>query len=173
MPDHDLIVVDFGLPLAEGVTLTPTGATISATLTLDQFLAAVKNANTLTTASLWAIGDLLLYGERQPAWGDAYTQALDLSERSAWVLTNAMRLATAYPVAERVPGLSWSHHRDALHLKDPLERTHLLTTAAAESLSREEMKGRMGLTVQPRAIPVDDGPYTVCPQCQHRWRTTP
>jgi hypothetical protein len=155
-----------GLPLSEGVTLTPTGAEISNTITLDSFLQAVKNANTLTTASLWALGDLLFYGEHRSDWGETYTQALDLSNRSAWTLSQSIRLSKAYPLTERIAGVSWSHHRDALHLKDRKARRELLERAAALSLSREEMKGEMGLSLQPRK---SDPAFHNCPKCGHQW----
>ena len=152
-----------GIALSESGTLTTTGASISDTITIYDFLDAVKNANTLTTASLWALGDLLYYGERRTDWGEAYTQALDLSGRSEWTLSQAVRISKAYPPKERVEGVSWSHHRDALHLKDPQERQEMLETAAEQSLSREEMKGVMGLSTQPRKHDRN------CPKCGHQW----
>ena len=85
-----------GIALSRSVTLTTTGASISDTITIYDFLDAVKNANTLTTASLWALGDLLYYGEQRTDWGEAYTQALDLSGRSEWTLSQAVRISKAY-----------------------------------------------------------------------------
>ena len=152
-----------GLRLSDDVTLTPIGAHISDTITIESFIQAVQNANTLTTASLWALGDLIFYGEHRADWGETYTQAIDLSSRSEWTLSQSVRLAKAYPATERVLGVSWSHHRDALHLTDPDARKQMLETAAAQSLSREEMKGIMGLSTQPRKHD------RCCPKCGHQW----
>ena len=153
-----------GLTLARGVTLTPVGATIAEALTLDEYVAAMRRANTIATAGLWAVGDLLVYGEDHPSWGEMASQAIDLSGRSAWTLKWATTLSRAYPHDTRVPGVSWSHHRDAMHLDAPQDRRDLLEQAAREGWRREEMKGVMGLAVQPRK----HHPST-CPACGHTW----
>ena len=51
------------MEIAGGVTLTRMGAVIAKNITIDEFCHGLQNCQKLANASMWAIGDLLVYGE--------------------------------------------------------------------------------------------------------------
>ena len=83
-----------GVELADGVYLTTAGARIEGALTLENYIAAVERCELLGNAAVWALGDLLYYGE-QASWGEKYTQAMALTGRSYWSLTQCCLLYTS------------------------------------------------------------------------------
>ena len=153
--------VERGVSLAEGVYLTTTGARIEGDLTLENYIAAVERCELLGNAAVWAIGDLLYYGE-QANWGEKYTQAMALTGRSYWSLTQCMRVAKAYPLDERVEGASWSHHRVALSMPDHEQRTALLEDAVTNNVSAEDLRQQLATSI-PTPKPVG------CPSCNYEW----
>jgi hypothetical protein len=151
-----------GVELADGVHLTTAGARITGELTLDNYVAAVERCELLGNAAVWALGDLLYYGEKQASWGEKYTQAMALTGRSYWSLTQCMRVAKAYPLDARVTGASWSHHRVALSIP-PEERTALLEGAVTSNVSAEGLRQQIATSNAP-------APRTLtCPNCNHEW----
>jgi hypothetical protein len=149
--------------LTDGIQMTHTGALIDPTITFDEFCHGLQNCQQVANGALWALGDLLLYGESRGEWGEMYAQAVDLTKKSYTTLTQAVRLSKAYPPADRVAAVSWSHHREALVEKDPEARHALLHRAAAEGLSREAVRS---LVVGDPPAPA---PSHTCPQCGHQW----
>jgi hypothetical protein len=149
--------------IAPGVQMTHVGAVINPTLDFENFCHALQNCQQIANGALWTLGDLLLYGESRGDWGEMYTQAVDVTKKSYATLSQAVRLSKAYPTDQRVPSVSWSHHREALAVKDPAERHALLLRASSEGFSRETV----------RAIAVGDSPTPppahTCPQCGHQW----
>ena len=150
-----------GVPIAEGIYLTPMGCKIDGTPTLDAFTDAIQRCQTLANASLWCLGDLLYYGEQRQDWGETYTQAIDLTGKSVDTLMQAVRLAKAYPRSQRVSAVSWSHHRIALAVKDPIMRQKVLANAGLDHRSVADLRQQI-------APPRPPTP-TVCPQCGHSW----
>ena len=126
-----------GVELATGIYLTPLGARIIGDPTLEDFCDSVDRCQRLANASMWCLGDLLYYGERHATWGETY------------------------PQEDRVPEVSWSHHRVMLAVKDPAERTRLLQRAAVEHQSVHDV----------RAMLSDPKPPTLhrCPNCGHEY----
>jgi len=151
------------LKLSEGVMLTEAGATLAEDVTFDNYCLALQSCQTLGNASLWAIGDMLLFGSRK--YGEQYSQALELTKRSYSTLTQAKRLAKAYPSEERHPGLSWTHHREALAVKDTDERRRLLVQAENEGWSREQVRDHV---TGADTSPVVEHAHT-CPACGHQF----
>jgi len=151
------------MALSQGITLTPQGAIIQPDVTLPEFLEGFKKCEILANASLWALGDLLLYGESRGEWGEMYTQAIELTRKSYSTMSQAVRLSKAYPIDERVVDVSWSHHREALPITDPDERHNMLVLAGREGLSREGFRSVIaGGDPQPKKL-------TTCPHCGHQW----
>ena len=149
------------IQLAHGIYATRTGAMINENITLEDFCTGLSNCQALANAATWALGDLLVYGENRNEWGETYTQALDLTQKSYSTLTNAVYVSNAYPPEERVDGLSWSHHREIASVKNPDERRALLTQAANEGWSREQLRdAAKGARAPGKKV-------TTCPKCGH------
>ena len=155
--DHEL---ERGVPLATGIYLTPLGARIEGTPSLDDFIESVQRCQTLANASLWCLGDLLYYGEHRHEWGETYTQAVNITGKSPETLMQAVRLSKAYPLDARVPEVSWSHHRVALTVTDPVERHATLQAAGRQGHSVSDVRHQLS-PPQHRT--------TVCPKCQYEW----
>jgi hypothetical protein len=156
--------------LGGGITLTATGATIKGDPTLDQFWAGIQNCYTLANATQWAIGDLLLYGEGRSDWGEEYTQAVELTQKSYWTLTQAVRVSKAFPRDDRefAGSLSWSHHRILAGIKDLNDRRNLLQRCSDEALSCDDLRGVMPKKIAKDATPSTEGEShdITCPFCQ-------
>lgn len=152
--------------LAPGVALTETGAVIAPNISLDAWGGALQTCQAVANASAWALGDLLVFADDHGGWGEAASQYLDLTEKSFSTLQKAIYLARQYPPAERLPGLSWSHHAEVAAIKDPDERTALLLRARDEGWSREHLRAyrteTRGTIGKPR-------PAQTCPACGHQW----
>ena len=149
------------LQLVEGIYLTRQGAIIDpeADITIDNYLEAVSRCQQLSNATLWTLGDLLIYGEEQP-WGEMYSQALDLTGKSIHTLHAAARVSRSYPMEDRLEGVSWSHHREALVLPTE-ERRAALENAVTSGVSAMSLRELLG--------PGKTKKLTVCPQCGHEW----
>ena len=149
-----------GVPLATGIFLTPSGVRIVGDPSLEAFIESVQRCQRLANASLWCLGDLLYYGEQRHDWGETYTQAIDVTGKSVDTLMQAVRLSKAYPPEMRVPDVSWSHHRVALAVKDPVTRKETLETAAREGHSVADLRQQLAPATQRT---------TTCPKCQYEW----
>jgi len=153
--------IEQGVALASGVYLTTMGARIEGEISLTEYVAAVERCQALGNACAWALGDLLYYGSHRGDWGETYTQALALTQKSYWSLTQCLRVAKAYPQTDRVEGISWSHHREALALPDPEQRQQVLASAVTSGQSASDLRQQLSSGRAPRT--------TVCPKCQHEW----
>ena len=89
-----------------------------------------------------------------------YSQALDVTHKSVSTLQAAARASREYPMEDRVSGVSWSHHREALVLPRG-ERRAVLEEAAKMGVSAMALREQLG--------PVKVKKPTVCPQCVHEW----
>jgi hypothetical protein len=151
------------LRLTQGILMTPTGAVIDEDITIDEFCDGLKNCQALANSSMWTLGDLLVYGESRGEWGEMYTQALDLTQKSYSTLTQAMHISKQYPMEERNADVSWSHHREAASIKNRDERQAVLKQAAGEGWTREQVREHVkGAVPQTHNV-------TTCPQCGHEW----
>jgi len=154
--------------LGGGITLTETGAVIEGNPTVDDFCTAVQKCYRLANATMWAIGDLLLYGEGRSEWGETYTQAIELTQKSYSSLSQAVWVSKAYPPEGRefAGMLSWSHHRTVASIKDPAERRQLLQRCVDNSLSRDDLRAMMPKP-SARALPLGEvlSNEITCPFC--------
>ena len=122
--------------------LTRTGLEVTGTPTLDEWQAFGQTLFGLSNASLWAIGDWIVYGEGRGDWGEMYTQAIDATQKSYDTMRHAAWIAEMFQFGRRRPNLSWSHHKEVVSLPEP-EQDHWLDVAAREGLSRTELRERV------------------------------
>ena len=150
--------------LTAHVSLSEQGVQILGDIDITEYVEAVSNITKLTNACSFALGDLIAYGEDHPDWGEMYTQALDETDLSYSTLAHRVRVSRAYPPEDRVEGLSWSHHREALAIKEPTERLEAHASAKLTGISalglREEIVSARG----PK-----EKKATICPKCQHEF----
>jgi hypothetical protein len=163
---------DQGIELGGGIKLTATGAAITGEPTIEEFCAALQNCYLMANATMWAIGDLLLYGEGRGDYGESYTQAVELTQKSYWTLSQAVWVSKAYPKSDREFAglLSWSHHRAAARIKDLDERRTYMKRCVDESLSRDELIGILPKRITESATPdtaTEEGKThdVTCPFC--------
>ena len=159
-------VVDVG----GGIVVTTTGAIIKGHPSIEEFCAAMQGVSRLANACTWAIGDLLVYGEGRGDYGEEYSQAIELTQKSYSTLTKAAKVSRAFPPSDRefARDLSWTHHYLATKIKDAEERRSLLKQCVAQALSREELD-----SIIPKALPKEattgEAHEIECPYCNKRF----
>ena len=150
--------------LTAHVSLSEQGVQILGDIDITEYVEAVSNITKLTNACSFALGDLIAYGEDHPDWGEMYTQALDETDLSYSTLAHRVRVSRAYPPEDRVEGLSWSHHREALAIKDPTERLEALASAKLTGISALGLREEIVSARDPKPKRTH-----VCPKCQHEF----
>lgn len=150
--------------LTAHVSLSEQGVQIIGDIDIGEYCEAVGNVTKLSNACSWALGDLIAYGESRAGWNEMYAQAMDETHLSFSTLQQRVRVSRAYVPEDRVEGLSWSHHREALAIKEPTERLDALASAKLTGISalglREEIVSARG----PK-----EKKATICPKCQHEF----
>jgi len=147
--------------LADGVYLTRHGIVFSdEPLSLEEYCLAVSRCTQIANACQWGLGDLIIFGEDHAEWGERYSQALEATGKSYDTLRQCVRTARAYPMTDRLPTVSFSHHREALAVP-PEERRAVLEDAAAAGISSAALREQLAAASPPQR--------TVCPQCGHEW----
>lgn len=156
--------------IGDNFALTPTGAVITGEPSFEDYNTALYNCQTVANGCMWTLGDLLNYGENRGEWGDMYSQALELTQKSYDSLSRASRMSRLYPKAQRVPEVSWSHHLEAASLRDETARTTILHKAAEYGWSRDDLRQHVttGLTSKTPARPSEPSLAT-CPECGHEF----
>ena len=102
--------------------LTRTGLEVTGTPGFDEWQACGQTLFGLSNASLWAIGDWIVYGEGRGDWGEMYTQALDATQKSYQTVRDAAWIAKAFQLSRRRDNVSWSHHREVAGLPEARAR---------------------------------------------------
>lgn len=123
-----------GVPADDGLILPPD-------LTFDEWRGVLETAERIEASSPWWVADAMAYGEQ--AFPAEHAQALPTAtEDPTGVrqsrLKQAAWMAQKYPRNQRVPGLSYTHHRAAAEL-DPDQRRELLAYAAEKHLSTRDL----------------------------------
>lgn len=93
----------------------------------------------LSNASMWAIGDAILYGEDRADWGEMYAQAVSLTQRSYSSLANAASVCRKFGLSRRRSGLSFTHHAEVAALNVEQQEA-LLTEAERQGWSARELR---------------------------------
>lgn len=110
-------------------------------LSYDEWRDVLALAEHIEAASPWWVVDAVAFGEAK--FGEQATHAFPTREDDPTgarqsKLKQAAWMAQKYPRNQRVPGLSYTHHRAAAEL-EPDERLGLLEYAAREHLSTREL----------------------------------
>ena len=156
-----------GKPLSNGLQLPPD-------LTFDEWAGALHHADLLVEAGPWFLADLMAYGERH--FGERHSEALPTVEQdptgaSQSRMKQAAWMASKYPRNQRIPGLSYTHHRVVAEL-EPEARSTLLREAVAANLSTRELVHRVkDVQEKARAIAAESRP--VCAADDEAWRPSP
>lgn len=122
--------------LAEGTVWSETGLDLPEDLNFEQWCEVMANTLRINRTSLWWVGDAFVYGETR--FGDDAYQAVEDGYASETV-RQAERISKEFPPRNRLPQLSWSHHREVLVVKDEGQRRELLEEARDAQLSRREL----------------------------------
>lgn len=107
------------------------------------------------SATMWAIGDWLLLGGRDPKVFtqkglSIYDRASAITGRSVRWLTVVANVALTFPRGQREPRLSWSHHCRIRNLVDS-ERQRLIARAVAERMTVEDLEVAVTTTISQAA----------------------
>ena len=136
------VAPDGAVAIGDAFRLTAAGLVVSGTPTFDEWQACGQTLFGLSNASLWAIGDWIVYGEGRGDWGEMYSQAVDATQKSYDTVQRAAWVSEAFQLRRRRRNLSWSHHREVAGLPEP-EQDRWLDVAAREGLSRTELRERV------------------------------
>jgi hypothetical protein len=129
LPDHAL-----GPPPVE---YSLTGLTITRSLTFEEWAHLGGTLGSFASALPWLIGDWILHGEA--AYGETYSQALDVTGLSYDTLAHYAHVARCFDSRRRHQNLSWQAHREVAGL-EPTEADALLDRAAAEGLRSRDLR---------------------------------
>ena len=112
-------------------------------LTLERWREIGAKIGTFATAINWAMGDWLLAGvELGIPKSELYELASEITGRSFDTLSQCLRVAEAFPRIDRVRGVNWTLHREALRVS-PSRRVPLLEEGKAAGWSREQLVVRI------------------------------
>ena len=122
----------------------------------------------VSSASAWALGDWLLFGQHN--FRGRYRTALALTSLDYQTLRNYAWVAGRFPPTRRRAALSFQHHAEVAALTEP-EQELWLHRAEGERWSRNELRRRLRLTREaqagPAAVVVR---FEVLPDDERRWR---
>lgn len=146
------------LVLGTKVKLTATGIVITGEISRDEMMQLGYQIGGMHAAIQWAAGDYLVECERRfEHEAEALMDALGISLESRG---QYRRVSEFIPPAERIDGLSWSHHRAVAHL-EPEQRTHYLTEAKEQGWVKRELEAAVKsdlVTQQPASLDVTETP---------------
>jgi hypothetical protein len=127
----------------DGVVITPIGAIFERRLSYEEWALVGR-------AVAWAVGDWLNKGERD--YGEAYTQAVDLTGYTPEYLANLKYVAGRVDISRRREHLSLSHHQSVAKLA-PDEQEEWLAHAEAEQMTRDELRRALAPPREPASEP--------------------
>jgi hypothetical protein len=115
-----------------------------------------KRLASVSSASTWALGDWLVFGER--TFGHRYRAALEVTNLDYQTLRNYAWVAGRFPPSRRRAGLSFQHHAELAAMPE-VEQDIWLQRAINGCWSRNELRRRVkahrqGLAEIPGAAPV-------------------
>ena len=124
----------------------------------------------VASASAWALGDWLLFGQR--SFGRRYRLALQETNLDYQTLRNYAWVAGRFAASRRRDGLSFQHHAELASMPEP-EQELWLQRAETEHWSRNELRRRLTLhrssrrSQAPVAVIMR---FKVTPEDEQRWR---
>ena len=124
--------------LGAGISATSTRLVVREPLALEEWFTLGHRLGRLASASLWLIGDWLVYGERAP-WGATYRLACEATGLAHGTLRNLAYVARAVDPLRRRDGLSWAHH-EAVAALAGRDQEQLLEQAERECWSSRQLR---------------------------------
>ena len=124
----------------------------------------------VSSASAWALGDWLLFGQRN--FRGRYRTALAMTSLDYQTLRNYAWVAGRFPPARRHTALSFQHHAELAALTEP-EQELWLSRAESERWSRNELRRRLRMSracAADPAVPAVVVRFEVLPDDERRWR---
>ena len=122
----------------EWYKLTGKGLQISGRPSWDEYEEEFIKWAAIHRASAFAIGDLLVYGERR--WGETYAQVSAVTTLAPEYLYNVKYVCEKVPFNRRHENLSFSHHQAVASIKEPKEQTKWLAAANMYDMTRDELR---------------------------------
>jgi hypothetical protein len=130
---------------------TPAGSTASSDattqalrlregLTFDAWVRAGRQISKMSSASVWWLGDWLLYG--QQAFGQRYRSAVEMTGFDYKTLRNYAWVARKFEVSRRRDTLSFQHHAEVASLPEPVQDLWL-SRAERMRWSRNELRRQL------------------------------
>ena len=124
----------------------------------------------VSSASAWALGDWLLFGQRN--YGRRYRTALQETNLDYQTLRNYAWVAGRFDPSRRRDRLSFQHHSELASLPEP-DQDLWLRRAETEHWSRNELRRRLSLH-RASQRPMAPAPlvmrFEVMPEDEQRWR---
>lgn len=178
-----------------GVRFTQYGLEFSRELSRDEWITIGQRLAVYVNGTQWAIGDWLVYGAGMGRHGSKYDDAASITGLGLEYLSQMARLSSEYGLKDRIRGVSWTHHREALRVSDGTLRRQMLAAAAKNRWSRQRLADEIDdlqqkvitdIESQPEALAARDRTQVrrwhsykkqlpkstiVCPSCGHRWQT--
>lgn len=108
-------------------------------MTFEEWQETGDTLTRINTATKFARGDWLAYGEGRGQWGETYAQAMDQTSMSYDTLRQERYVAERVPIRVRVHDLGWSHHYAVARL-EPEQQREMLERAKREGWSRETLR---------------------------------
>jgi hypothetical protein len=155
------------------VRITELGLIFEGDISFEQWAELGGSAGRLVRASLFLIGDWLVYGETRWNGGvrfeslktekrDRYVQAMQATGLELDTLQKAANVARSISHDQRRADLTFEHHKAVIQLKDAEARTEWLATAAEHGLSTRRLRksinlGRIAQAHEMQTDPLDKG----------------
>jgi hypothetical protein len=133
------------------VRITELGLIFEGDISFDQWAELGIQAGRLVRASLFLIGDWLVYGETRWNGGERF-EALSTEKRDRYVvamqatglelqtLQKAAHVARNIPHDQRRSDLTFEHHKEVARIKDTDERAEWLEKAQSQGLSTRRLR---------------------------------
>jgi len=136
-------------------------------MTYRDWVIVGKRLASVSSASTWALGDWLLFGER--SFGHRYREAIEATNLDYQTLRNYAWVAGRFPPRRRRAALSFQHHAEVAALP-PAEQDLWLHRAEKECWSRNELRRRLRAHRRPAGTAPVVVRFELTPEDERRWR---
>jgi hypothetical protein len=144
------------------------GMRFSRGLRFEQWVAIGRRVADRADASLWWLGDWLVFGSRM--YGPRYERGIQLTGLDYQTLRNYAMVARRFELSRRRDTLSFHHHAEVCALTSD-QQDRWLDRAEAEGWSRNELRRRLRVDRETKASSASTAVrVTVDPDTEARWR---
>lgn len=150
----DVQALDLPFLNRPGVKLSAKGLTLPTGVPLGEWVNTIASLKGLGDLSNFAIGDALAYGA--DTYGKQYAVACEALNMGRSTIKNAVMVARAYPIEDRVIGASFSHHlaATALYKRSPAVALNLLQEAATDRQPESWLRAQIAeINAQENGLP--------------------